>query len=158
MPAYRIVVLLFLVFLYACNSKTDLAKEEKAIRALLQQERKAHFEKNVDLFMSEFADSMVNVNKGIVKIATEEDNKERIGKYFGSVEFIKWDDVTEPVIKFSDDASLAYAIVQKEVILSYPDSLGKKILDTTNYAWVSVYRKQKGEWKIELNASTNRPK
>ena len=71
-------------------------------------------------------------------------------------EFIKWDDVAEPVIQFSDDGTLAYAIIQKLVILSYPDSSGKKFIDTTNYAWASIYRKQKGEWKVECNISTNK--
>ena len=64
--------------------------------------------------------------------------------------------MAEPVIRLSDDGSLAYAIIQKQVILSRSDSLGKPIIDTTDYAWISVYRKQKGEWKVECNVSTNK--
>lgn len=145
-----------LLLLVSCSlKKVNLSKEEKAIRNLLQQERKAHFEKNVDLFVSEFADSMVSVNKGKVTKLSVEQNKKRIEPYFSSVEFIKWDDVEEPIIQFSDDGTLAYAIIQKQVILSYPDSSGKKFIDTTNYAWASIYRKQKGEWKVECNISTD---
>jgi hypothetical protein len=99
---------------------------------------------------------MINVNRGVVRTATPEQNKERIGKYFEAVQFIKWDDVAEPVIRFSDDGTLAYAIVQKEVILTYPDSTGKAFYDTANYAWASIYRKQKGGWKVEANISTNK--
>lgn len=150
----KIIILLATVFVLACSNEVDLKTARKEITGLLQQERKAHFERNVDLFMSEFADSMISVNKGIVSIPTKEQNKKRIGKYFGSVEFIKWDDVAEPVIRFSDDGSLAYAVIQKQVILSYPDTLGKKFIDTTDYAWVSIYRKLKGEWKVECNVST----
>lgn len=148
-------LILLSVIAFSCNNKIDLAVEEKAIRNLLQQERKAHFEKNVDLFVSEFADSMVSVNKGKVTKLSVEQNKKRIEPYFSSVEFIKWDDVAEPVIQFSDDGTLAYAIIQKQVILSYPDSSGKKFIDTTNYAWASIYRKQKGVWKVECNISTD---
>ena len=145
-------------FHYSCNSnnKFDKQKETLAISGLLQLERKAHFSRNVDLFMSEFADSMISVNKGKVSVATPEENKKRISSYFDSIKFIKWDDVKDPVIRFSDDGSLAYAIVQKQVIVSYPDSLGKTLIDTTDYAWASVYRKQKGEWKVECNVSTNK--
>jgi hypothetical protein len=141
-----------------CHSSNgfDKQKETQAINALLQQERKAHFERNVDLFLSEFADSMLSVSKGKVSVTTPEENRERIGKYFGRVEFIKWDDVAEPIIRFSDDGSLAYAIVQKQVILSTADSIGKPITDTTDYAWASIYRKQKGKWKGECNISTNK--
>ena len=144
------------ILAFSCNNKTDFVNEENAIRKLLQQERKAHFEKNVDLFVSEFADSMISVNKGKVTKLSVEQNKKRIQPYFSRVEFIKWDDVAEPLIQFSDDGTLVYAIIQKQVILSYPDSSGNKFIDTTNYAWASIYRKQRGEWKVECNISTNK--
>lgn len=147
---------LFLPILVACNSKPDLEKERQLILSMLQTERKAHFERNVDLFMSEFAEGMISVNKGMVTASTKEFNKERIGKYFGSVRFVKWDDTADPVIRFSNDGSLAYAIIQKDVIVTYPDSTGKAFNDTTHYAWSSIYRKQNGQWKVECNISTNR--
>jgi hypothetical protein len=150
------LLLLLPALINSCDPPADLARDEKEIRSILQQERKAHFDRNTDLFVSEFADSMISVNKGIVTKAGKEENKKRIGKYFGRVEFIKWDDVAKPQIRFSNDGSLAYAIVQKQVILSYPDSLGKKIIDTTDYAWVSIYRKENGIWKVETNVSTNK--
>ena len=149
-------IFLFLPILFGCNSKPDLEKEKQTILTMLQTERKAHFDRNVDLFMSEFAEGMISVNKGVVTTPTKEFNKVRIGKYFGSVQFIKWDDTADPIIRFSDDGSLAYAIVQKNVIVSYPDSTGKAFNDTTHYAWSSIYRKQNGEWKVECNISTNK--
>ena len=140
----------------ACSSKPDLEKEKKTILAMLQTERKAHFDRNVDMFMAEFAEGMISVNKGEVTTVTKELNKERISKYFGSVQFIKWDDTAEPIIRFSNDGSLAYAIVQKDVIVTYPDSTGNAVNDTTHYAWSSIYRKQNGQWKVECNISTNK--
>lgn len=150
--------MLIVILLFSCKQKNDFdkSKETRAIESLLAMERKAHFDRDVDGFMSEFADDMISVNKGKVLIATPEENKERIGNYFRSVKFIKWDDVKRPLIRFSDDGSLAYAIIQKEVIVSYPDNTGKTLIDTTHYAWTSIYRKQKGEWKVECNVSTNK--
>ena len=152
LPSFIVICILF----FSCNNNASHINDEKAIRDLLQQERKAHFEKDTDLFISEFADSMISVNKGIVTRSSTSENKSRIGKYFGSVEFIKWDDVAEPIIRFSNDGSMAYAVVQKLVILSYADSLGKKSIDTTDFAWVSIYRRQNDQWKVECNASTNK--
>ena len=140
----------------ACSSTPDLEKEKKTILAMLQTERKAHFDRNVDMFMAEFAEGMISVNKGEVTTVTKELNKERISKYFGSVQFIKWDDTAEPIIRFSNDGSLAYAIVQKDVIVTYPDSTGNAVNDTTHYSWSSIYRKQNGQWKVECNISTNK--
>ena len=152
-PLFKFLSLLLLA---ACSSKPDLEKERQTILSMLQTERKAHFDRNVDLFMSEFAEGMIAVNKGEVTTASIELNKERIGKYFGSVQFVKWDDTADPIIRFSDDGSLAYAIVQKDVIVTYPDSTGKAFNDTTHYAWSSIYRKQNNEWKVECNISTNK--
>jgi hypothetical protein len=153
----RLTLLVVLITLVAsCKQKADLVAEEKAIRNLLQQERKAHFNRDVELFVSEFADSMTNVSKGKVTKTSIEENKQRIGGYFGKVTFIRWDDVAEPVVRLSNDGSLAYAIVQKQVIVSYPDSLGQVIMDTSDYAWVSIYRKLNGQWLVETNASTNK--
>ncbi len=144
------------LFTFYCSPKTNFEKEEETIRRMLEQERKAHFNKDVDMFVAEFADSMISVNKGIVRKLSTEQNKNRIEPYFKSVEFIKWDDTERPVIKFSDDGTLAYAVVQKQVVLTYPDSLGNPFIDTTNYAWVSIYRKGKSGWKVETNISTTK--
>lgn len=150
-------LLYFFAFLsVSCNQNVDLIKEERIIKDLLAQERTAHFNKDVDLFVSEFADSMISINKGKVKMLSPEQNKIRIEPYFKSIEFIKWDDVENPMISFSADGTMAYAVVQKQVILSYPDSTGKLYIDTTDYAWVSIYRKHGSDWKIEANISTNK--
>ncbi|HYF30865.1 MAG TPA: hypothetical protein VD993_07085 [Chitinophagaceae bacterium] len=146
-----------LLFTIACSTNDrNQAKDTEDILALIRQERKAHFEKNASLFMSEFSDSMVSVNRGEVRTATMEERRKRIQGYFDSVEFIKWDDVKEPQIRFSDDGSLAYAIIQKQVIVSRTDSLSKKSVDTTDFAWVSIYRHGKDGWKVECNVSTNK--
>ena len=142
--------------LVTCTSGADLEQEKNTISGMLKTERKAHFDRNVDLFIAEFADSMISVNKGVVSAPTKEEHKIRIGNYFGSVQFIKWDDTAEPIIRFSNDGSLAYAIIQKDVILSYSDSTGKAFYDTTHYAWTSIYRKYNDQWKIECNISTNK--
>lgn len=145
------------LFMWSCtNRPVGLPEEKKAILALLQQERKAHFQRDTELFVREFSDSMLSVNRGVVKYTPPDTMRRSVGKYFSAVHFIKWDDRAEPVIRFSDDGSLAYAIVQKEVIVSYPDTTGKLFYDTTQYAWVSVYRKTGGTWKVEANVSTNK--
>ena len=154
------IIFLFIlaVLVFGCGAKQVFNEEEErnAILALLQQERRAHFDRNTDLFVSEFTGNMLSVNKGKVTMAGPVENKRRISAYFASVEFIKWDDVAPPVIKFSKDGSLAYAVVEKQVILQRADSSGRPMIDSTHYAWVSIYEKQNGHWKVECNVSTNK--
>ena len=150
------MISILLLLLPACNRPVDKEADKQAILTLLQQERKAHFNKDVNLFVSEFAQGMYSVNKGTVDSSSIDEHKKHIHAYFDAVKFIKWDDVAEPIIRFSNDHSIAYAIIQKQVILETQDSTGKTIRDATDFAWTSIYRKQNNEWKIECNTSTNK--
>jgi hypothetical protein len=146
---------LILVVIIIISCQTKPINEEEIIKALLKREQTAHLTENVDLFVSEFAEGMIGVNRGEVTQHTKEEHQERISQYFKSVEFVKWEDKAEPIVKFSDDKSLAYAILQKQVIVMRNDSPQS---DTTHFAWISVLRKQNDEWKVECNVSTNKPK
>lgn len=137
-----------------CTGSIDIGREKQNIRDILSQERKAHFDKNVDLFVSTFADSMISVHSGKTDRKSIDDYKKRFGPYFNRVTFSRWDDSKEPIIDISDDGSMAYAVVNKTVVLTYPDTLGKPFYDSTNYAWVSIYKKINGQWKGVCNAST----
>ena len=64
--------------------------------------------------MSEFSDSMISVNRGIVSQFNKEQTRRRIEKYFNQVEFIRWDDIVPPRISFSNDASLAFALIKNK--------------------------------------------
>lgn len=149
-------LMISLLLVTACSNTTNSDTDTQQILALLQQERKAHFNKDVDLFTSEFAKGMYSVNKGVVDSLPIEEHKKRIRSYFEVVKFIRWDDVAAPIIQFSDDHSMAYAIVQKLVILEVKDSTGKPTMDTTHFAWTSIYKKHNNEWKIVNNTSTNK--
>ena len=148
-----LIKILVIISVVSCSSHINYDREKSAILHLLQRERKAHVDKNVQLFMSVFSDSMVSVNRGLATPLNKEKSRKRIEEYFNQVEFIKWDDTVPPKISFSSDASLAYALVQKQVILKLQD---QKKLDTTDFAWVSIYRKSGSEWKLECNISTNK--
>ena len=155
-PAQNMVKLslLFCVIIAAllcCKSAPH--SEMENIRALLKQEQKAHLDEDVDLFTSEFATNMISVNRGELSQLTTDQHKGRITRYFQNVEFIKWEDTQEPIIRLSDDQTLAYAILQKQVIVI---SKGASQPDTTDFAWISVLRKVEGAWKVECNVSTNR--
>ena len=153
----KLIPFFMLVILPGCTQQASHDKDTEVITELLATERKAHFQKDVSLFMSEFSDSMISINHGLVTRASPQATRDRIKNYFDRVEFLKWDDIETPMIRVSNDGSMAYAIVQKQVIVSIKDSAKKDTLDTTDFAWLSVYRKMNdGSWKIECNASTNK--
>lgn len=148
------VLLFLLMILVACRPAPDLQAERDALLAIHEQQRKAHLEKNAALLLADSSNDYMEINRGFIKRPNRTESLQRFQSYFNSVDFIKWDDVTAPVFSFSDDATMATAVVDKFVVLRRKDEPSR--LDTSYYAWLAVYRKRNGKWQMERMASTNR--
>jgi hypothetical protein len=135
----------------------DKSEEESKILKLHNAQRDYHFNKDSIAFANQFSDNFISVNKGIISSPKKEETISRYNGYFSSVEFIKWDDVSDPIIKFSDDGSMAYTIVDKIVTLTYKDKTGNTVQGNTHFAWTAIYRKYGDQWKIECVTSTEKP-
>ena len=77
--------------------------------------------------------------------------------YFDASTFLEWDDITPPIIRVSDDATMAYVLVHKKVRLIEKDENGKDREEVEIYAWTTTYKKVAGKWKATSITSTNTP-
>jgi hypothetical protein len=148
---YLIAVLIAIT--QSCTPSPDFEAEKQAILILHDQQRKAHIEKNVDLLVSDSLTDFIEVNRGLIKSPSRSENLKRFEAYFNSVEFVKWDDVSPPVISFSDDATMATSVVDKLVIIKRKSD---NKLDTAHFAWLAVFKKKNGKWQLHRMGSTNR--
>ena len=149
---------LFLItFFISCGSVSQGSEEDEAeILKMHYAQQTYHFEKMAHEFASQLSEDFISLNRGVVSQQSYDDHVARYNSYFAAVEFEKWEDTTEPIIRFSDDNSLAYTIVQKDVVVTYPNEAGVILRDSVHYAWLAIYRKNSnGDWKIESVASTN---
>lgn len=148
-----------ILILYTCASCSNEITDSNYNRVvkLHEKQRDYHFEKNAQDFVNLFSENFISVNKGEISIPEKEESLKRFSSYFESVQFEKWDDLRNPIIYFSEDSSMAFTVVNKEVVLSYNHE-NDTIIDTTQYAWVTIYAKNNNnEWKILCNASTTKP-
>jgi hypothetical protein len=122
-----------------------------------EQARLAHFNKDAAMMVSGLADDHINVTAGKINRPTIAENLKRFQNYFGSVEFLEWDDVVPPIYRVSKDATMAYVIVQKKVRLKTRDEQGNPIEESTVFAWIEIHEKQQGKWILKALASTNQP-
>ncbi|MEM0931004.1 MAG: hypothetical protein AAGJ12_00970 [Bacteroidota bacterium] len=160
MKVFSLVLLLAIMCLFSsCLSKEGFNEEmaRNEIYALHTAQRKYHFEKDSVSFVNQLSSDYLEINKGKITTPQLEEKLSRYNRYFSQVEFIKWDDLQEPIVRFSKDGSLAYTVVDKIVQVSYTDENGEKALGETHFAWASVYRKTTDGWKIECAISTNEP-
>lgn len=156
----QFLILPLIIFLISCSngSEFDREKEAKAILALHNLQRDYHFRKDSVSFVNQLSKNFISVNKGIISHPEKSETLSRYHRYFSSVEFIRWDDVRDPIIEFSEDGTLAYAIVDKMVKVAYKDEAGKAMEDETHFAWTAIYKKYGDEWKIDCVTSTEKPK
>ncbi len=147
---------LFLFILLIINPGCN-STEQKSFNSLielnlvLESERNAHLNKDVDLMLSNMADTLFDINRGSVRRLSIEDNRKRFTEYFNSVKFIKWENVTDPIFYFSNDSSVANVVLQKQVIVK---DLSNNIIDTTNFAWTATYKNINNHWKLFVITST----
>lgn len=161
MKALNVILLNLLVFVLciSCQQKNtvDIAKLEQEILEVHNLSRTYHVEKMVEEFVAQQSEKFMSVSNGNIAKPTKESVVKRFTNYFNNVEFEKWDDVNPPIIRFSNDYSMAYTLVDKEVILTYVNDENQKARESTKFAWVAIYTKQNGEWKVDCVASTNKP-
>ena len=155
---HLLVIAIVLLQSLACSNahSTDFENEKNKILELLELERKYHLEKLASELVNLQSDDFTTINAGEVFKPTKEEGIDMFSNYFSSVEFINWDDIAPPVIKFSEDLTVAYVTVQKKVVIKYVDEIGEQKQQATDFAWVSIYRKVEGVWKLDLIASTNK--
>lgn len=142
----------------SCIAGPDIDQEKIKLLAMHQRQQDAHLGKDAGQFVAQFAENMVSVNRGKISVMAKDSALKRFQDYFRDVEFKKWEDVSPPLIEFSRDASMAYMVVDKRVLLTYKGEEEKPVEEATHFAWVSVFKRQaNGDWKIVCNVSTNEP-
>lgn len=144
---------------YSCQDLDDNNRfaEKEMILILLDQQKQYHFKEMAEELVSQLSTNYIDINKGEIKTPTREESISGFKNYFNSVEFEKWDDINPPIIRFSDENTMAYAIINKEVVLKYKDEEDQLIRLSIEYSWVAIYSKWHDGWKIDCIASTNKP-
>ena len=142
---------------YACTKGAlDEATTRAEIIRLHNLQRACHMEKRADDFAEMLSQDHISVNGGGISHSTREENQERFTNYFDAVEFEKWDDREPLEIRFSDDYSMAYTAVAKDVIIRYSYDEGDTIRESIEYAWVAIYKRIGDAWTVDCVASTNK--
>lgn len=156
---YLYIPILYLLNLMSCKNTTgfNFSEEKNKIITLHNLQRSYHLHKDSISFANQMSDHFISVNKGKISQPKKSETLTRYNRYFSAVEFLKWDDIADPIISFSEDGSLAYSIVDKEVIITYTDEDGNRVNEKTHFAWTTIYRKYDDEWKIDCVTSTNEP-
>ena len=135
-------------------TSSQKSKDIQKLSELNQNQRQAHLTGNAKMLVDEIADTMTTVSRGQVYKNSNEEIYNRFSNYFKSVEYIKWDDLEEPIINISEDGSFAEMIVKKIILLRYKNETDEWEKGATLFSWSASHKKINGAWKIISNTST----
>lgn len=119
------------------------------------RDRAAHFNHDASVIFANFADEYFSVGNGRLNTPDREAGRKRLQAYFDASTFLEWDDIAPPVIRVSEDGSMAYILVHKKVRLLDKNNNGKEEIEV--YAWTTTLRKISGKWKVTSVTSTRTP-
>jgi len=133
----------------------DLEEEKKELLELHRKDRRAHFENNAELALSDKVDhGFISVRNGAVTQRDKSDFQKRLESYFKNAKYYEWDDLEPPIVRISDDGSMAWMIVRVRVRRTQQNSSGAAIEEKFIYAGISAYEKRSGKWLQVANVST----
>jgi len=139
------------------QSKVDLAGEVEQLLRIHESDRRAHFETSAKQIMEHAADEFISVSNGRVQRTTPAENLQFFEEYFKGAKYYEWDDLEPPIVRVSNDASMAWMIVRTRVHRVQTASGGTATERRFVYAGIMAYEKKDGRWVRVANVSTFEP-
>lgn len=147
-------LILFCLPSVLAKQKGDLEKERAALLEVHRTDRRAHFETDVNLLLKHSADEFISVDGGKISRSTRAEVRALFEDYFKNAKYYEWDDLEPPIIRISNDASMAWMIVRIRVKRTQKLASGEEKERAFVYAGIMTYEKWKGKWVRTANVST----
>jgi len=127
-----------------------------ALREIHEKVVKAHVETNVGAILENQGDTFVTASNGAISTMTKADIEAFFTRYFRGAKYHEYTTLEEPVIRVSDDGTMAWVMVRTRVRRTQTtDGVAKD--RNFVYAGVMMYEKRDGVWKGVGNVSTFEP-
>jgi hypothetical protein len=122
-------------------SELDLERECAALLELHANVRRAHFETDVDRVLADDAGEWINVREAKIVRRRREEDMRMFTEYFDGATYHEWDDIEPPIVSVSNDASLAWMIVNVRVRRT---KNGEEL--RFRYAGIETFEKRDDRW------------
>jgi hypothetical protein len=109
------------------SKKTAQQQGEIELLSLHKEERRAHFEHDMNFLLAHIAPQLLDVRDGQVNRMSREDVRAKFVEYFKSTQFLAWDDVESPIVRVSEGGNMGWMIVRVRIACTETDTSGKTI-------------------------------
>ena len=147
---------LLLIFLLACKPDINKEKLKQELIDLHNNQIKAHWDKDITFFTKDLASDYWQVARGEISFPEVNEIRDRFTSYLNSTSFTKYENIEEPMVRISDDGSMAWIIVKVKIEgESIVSDTSDRLLDFT-CAWITLYNREDGKWIRQGEVSTFR--
>ena len=153
----QLTVILLFVGCAVCagaQPSPNLEQEKAELLRLHTSDREAHFKTDVDRLLENSPAEMISVSRGKISRSSKDDARKMFTGYFRDAKYYEWDDVEEPIIRVSNDASMAWMITRTRVRRVQKNAEGAEKEEKFVYAGIMTYEKRDGRWVRVANVST----
>jgi hypothetical protein len=154
MKAFTVILLLVACTAAASAEPTDLEKEKAELLRIRKSDREAHFKTDVEALLENSPEEFISVGRGKINRSSKDDARKMFTGYFRDAKCYEWDDVEEPIIRISNDASMASMITRTRVRRVQKKADGADEEEKFVYAGIMTYEKRDGRWVRVANVST----
>ena len=134
----------------------DTSADVRSLRRLHNELLEAHRTGDVERWMSLESREYVSANGGRVTFPEFSDRRAQRAVYLAGATFEVYRDLREPLVRVSEDGSLGWLIAEVEVRGSSASSSGESEPIHDIWAWVELYEKVEGAWRLVGNVSNRR--
>jgi hypothetical protein len=142
----KILMIPFILTLYACQSKPDIEALRSEILDLHKRMIEAHWEKDVGFFSRDISDHYFSVGNGEIRRPAREEIAAEFADYLKTTNFTEYRDLQDPIIGLSKDGSLAWSVVQVKVAGKRASENGTDRDLGFICAWITLYERQGKKW------------
>jgi hypothetical protein len=149
-------LLLFVACAVSANAEPspDLEKEKAELLRIHKSDHEAHFNTDVDAVLENSPEEFISVGRGKINRTSKEDARKMFTGYFHDAKYYEWGDVQQPIIRISNDASMAWMITRTRVRRVQKKADGAEQEEKFIYAGIMTYEKRDGRWVRVANVST----
>ena len=149
------VILLLVAYAASATAEpsADLEKEKAELLRIHKSDREAHFKADVDALLENAPEEMISVSRGKINRPSKDNARKMFTGYFRDAKYYEWDDVEEPIVRISNDASKAW-MTRTSVRRVQKKADGAEQEEKFVYAGIMTYEKRDGRWVRVANVST----
>lgn len=130
--------------------------DRRHILSAYQSARAAHFQHDAAAFLADNDVTWYLVADGSVALRTTADERLGVQEYFDSVKFADITDLDPPHVEVSSDGTMAWLLGHVRVHGTRRGAKGTEVLLDFDAAWIDVWQKKDGEWRIVARANTEK--